>query len=146
MAPDVPGQGGPPTVSEATTRRRGPDSVVWQPTRLQPCLASRSCCPSGWAPPAPGGCWWVRTTSCGWCRSSTGSTARGGTTWCSGVSIRPAGVDMHWSRLADLPLAAVITLAEPWLGRPGAVNLAVLVVPPLLGGVFVALFLGPPCP
>lgn len=53
----------------------------------------------------------------------------------------PAGVDMHWSRLADLPLAAVITLAEPWLGRAEAVNLAVLVVPPLLGGVFVALFL-----
>ena len=53
----------------------------------------------------------------------------------------PAGVDMHWSRLADLPLAAVITLAEPWLGRPGAVDLAVLVVPPLLGGVFLALFL-----
>ncbi len=53
----------------------------------------------------------------------------------------PAGVDMHWSRLADLPLAAVITLAEPWLGRARAVDLAVVVAPPLLGGVLVALFL-----
>ncbi len=53
----------------------------------------------------------------------------------------PAGVDMHWSRLADLPLAAVITLAEPWLGRTRAVDFAVLVAPPLLGGVFAALFL-----
>ena len=87
----------------------------------------------GLGPTRAGGCWWVRTTSCGWCRSSTGPTARVRTTWCSGVSIRPAGVGMHWSRLADLPPAAVITLAEPWPGRPGAVNLPVLVVPPLLG-------------
>ena len=53
----------------------------------------------------------------------------------------PAGVDMYRSRLADLPLAAVVTPAEPRLGGPGAVNLAVPVVPPLLGGAFAALFL-----
>ncbi len=53
----------------------------------------------------------------------------------------PAGVAMHWSRLADVPLAAVIALVEPWSGRPAAVHLAVLLVPPLLGGVFGGLFL-----
>ena len=54
----------------------------------------------------------------------------------------PTGVAMHWSRLADAPLAAVIRLSEPWLGRDGAVYLSVLLVPPLLGGLFAALFLG----
>ena len=54
----------------------------------------------------------------------------------------PAGVAMHWSRLADVPLAAVIGLSEPWLGRDGAVYLSALLVPPLLGGLFAALFLG----
>ena len=54
----------------------------------------------------------------------------------------PAGVAMHWSRLADAPLAAVIRLSEPWLGRDGAVYLSALLVPPLLGGLFAALFLG----
>ena len=54
----------------------------------------------------------------------------------------PPGVAMHWSRLADVPLAAVIGLSEPWLGRDGAVYLSALLVPPLLGGLFAALFLG----
>ncbi len=53
----------------------------------------------------------------------------------------PAGVSMHWSRLADIPLAAVIWLAEPWFGRARAVYLSALLVPPLLGGLFTALFL-----
>ncbi len=53
----------------------------------------------------------------------------------------PKGVAMHWSRLADIPLAAVISLAGPWLGRTQAVHLSALLVPPLLGGLFVALFL-----
>ena len=53
----------------------------------------------------------------------------------------PAGVAMHWSRLADLPLAAVIRLTEPWFGRGEAVYLAALLVPPLLGGLFAGLFL-----
>ncbi len=53
----------------------------------------------------------------------------------------PAGVAMHWSRLADIPLAAVVSLAEPWLGRAQAVHLTVLLIPPLLGGLFTALFL-----
>ena len=31
----------------------------------------------------------------------------------------PAGVPMHWSRFADAPLAALISLGEPWFGRVG---------------------------
>ena len=53
----------------------------------------------------------------------------------------PSGVAMHWSRLADIPVAAVIWLAEPWFGRAGAVYLSALLVPPFLGGLFTALFL-----
>ena len=34
----------------------------------------------------------------------------------------PAGVDMHWSRLADLPLTAVITLAEPLQKLPASLG------------------------
>lgn len=44
----------------------------------------------------------------------------------------PGGVDIHWSRFADLPLAAVIALAEPWLGRETATIAAAIVVPGLL--------------
>ena len=67
-----------------------------------------------------------------------------GQSWSDRVQRRlnpPAGVAMHWSRLADLPLAAAIRLTEPWFGRAGAVYLAALLVPPLLGGLFAALFL-----
>ena len=53
----------------------------------------------------------------------------------------PEGVDMHWSRLADLPLAAAISLAEPWYGRARGVHLAALTVPPLLGALLAAVFL-----
>ena len=53
----------------------------------------------------------------------------------------PAGVSMHWSRLADIPLGAVIQLAEPWFGRARAVYLSALLIPALLGGLFTALFL-----
>ena len=53
----------------------------------------------------------------------------------------PAGVAMHWSRIADIPLAAVVSLVEPWLGRAHAVYLSALLIPPLFGGLFTALFL-----
>jgi hypothetical protein len=61
--------------------------------------------------------------------------------WLDGAGFRdllqhrldpPAGTPMHWSRLVDLPLAAVIGAAEPWLGRPRAALLAAAIVPPLL--------------
>lgn len=53
----------------------------------------------------------------------------------------PAGVAMHWSRLADLPVAAAVRVAETWSGRAGAVHLAALLVPPLLGALFAAAYL-----
>lgn len=39
------------------------------------------------------------------------------------------GVPMHWSRLVDLPLAAVILLAAPFVGQPWAETIALVVVP-----------------
>ena len=68
-----------------------------------------------------------------------------GQVWTDTVQRRlnpPAGVAMHWSRLADIPLAAGHRLSEPWLGRDAAIRLAALLVPPALGGLFTALFLG----
>ena len=44
----------------------------------------------------------------------------------------PGGVDMHWSRFVDLPLAAVIAVAEPWVGRETATIAAAVIVPALL--------------
>lgn len=52
----------------------------------------------------------------------------------------PAGVEMHWSRLADLPVGGAVLLAEPFVGRSEALRLAAAAVPPLLGGLCVALF------
>ena len=53
----------------------------------------------------------------------------------------PHGVAMHWSRLADIPAAAVIRVTEPWFGRTRAVYLAATFVPPFLGALFAASFL-----
>ncbi|MFO1059986.1 MAG: hypothetical protein U1E53_23845 [Dongiaceae bacterium] len=44
----------------------------------------------------------------------------------------PSGLAMHWSRLPDLPLAGLVALLEPWLGRLRAALLAASLVPPLL--------------
>ncbi len=66
-----------------------------------------------------------------------------GQSWHDTVQRRldpPAGVAMHWSRLSDLPLAVAIGALEPFAGRGGAVYLAVLLVPAILGGVFAAVF------
>lgn len=41
--------------------------------------------------------------------------------------------DMHWSRLADLPMALVALLAMPLLGSEASLKLAAFVTPPLLG-------------
>jgi hypothetical protein len=45
------------------------------------------------------------------------------------------GVPMHWSRLVDLPLAAVIILLRPLLGMAGAEQVAIIVVPLLTLGI-----------
>ena len=52
----------------------------------------------------------------------------------------PVGADMHWSRLVDLPIAAIILAARPFLGGPDAQRIAAAVAPmlpllPLLFGV-----------
>lgn len=41
----------------------------------------------------------------------------------------PEGVTLHWSRLPDLPIAAVIAATEPVLGRDGAIATAAAAVP-----------------
>lgn len=47
----------------------------------------------------------------------------------------PAGGPMHWSRLVDLPIAAVILLARPFAGQYGAETAALFVVPLLTLGI-----------
>lgn len=43
----------------------------------------------------------------------------------------PAGVFMHWSRLVDVPIALLILVFEPLVGRPSAELLAMNLWPPL---------------
>lgn len=52
----------------------------------------------------------------------------------------PAGVSMHWSRIADIPVAAAVSVLSGPLGRSRALRVAAFAVPPVLGGLFVALF------
>jgi hypothetical protein len=51
----------------------------------------------------------------------------------------PAGGPMHWSRLVDLPIAAVMLITRPFLGQHGA-ETAVLIVVPLIT-LLIAMFL-----
>ena len=44
----------------------------------------------------------------------------------------PWGAPMHWSRLLDVPLAAVMLLARPLLGTTGAELAAATIVPPAM--------------
>ena len=44
----------------------------------------------------------------------------------------PAGVEMHWTRLPDIPVALIARLAEPSMGRQDALILAANVVPCVL--------------
>lgn len=54
----------------------------------------------------------------------------------------PGGVPMHWSRLVDLPLAAIVLLAKPLVGIDAAERLASVVVPLItLGGLLGAIAL-----
>jgi hypothetical protein len=67
-----------------------------------------------------------------------------GSGWYDSVQKRldpPDGVLMHWSRLSDLPLAAGIGILQPLAGRAGALQIAVITVPALLGGIFAAIFI-----
>jgi hypothetical protein len=41
----------------------------------------------------------------------------------------PHGLPMHWSRLLDVPLAAVILLVRPFAGQPAGELAACIVVP-----------------
>jgi hypothetical protein len=47
----------------------------------------------------------------------------------------PAGGPMHWSRIVDLPIAAVILIVRPFLGQHGAETAALIAVPLLTLGV-----------
>jgi hypothetical protein len=66
----------------------------------------------------------------------------GGQGWFDVTQYRlnpPAGVPMHWSRLVDVPLAAVILLARPFLGPQGAETAAMIAVPLLTLGIVMLL-------
>ena len=53
----------------------------------------------------------------------------------------PTGGPMHWSRIVDLPIAAIILLARPLVGQPAAEILACAIVPLLtLLAVYLVLF------
>jgi hypothetical protein len=51
----------------------------------------------------------------------------------------PAGAPMHWSRINDLGIAAIIVGATPLLGRTGAELLAVILYPTLLFAAYLFL-------
>ena len=51
----------------------------------------------------------------------------------------PEGVAMHWSRLVDVPIAAVILLLRPLLGQASAELAALIIVPLLTLGIVMAL-------
>ncbi len=52
----------------------------------------------------------------------------------------PDGGPMHWSRLVDLPIAALILLTRPWLGQAGAEQAAAAIVPLLTYALVLALY------
>ena len=51
----------------------------------------------------------------------------------------PSGGPMHWSRLVDIPIAAVMLIARPLAGQHGAETAALIVVP--LATLFIAMLL-----
>ncbi|NUQ17892.1 MAG: hypothetical protein HOP95_05460 [Sphingomonas sp.] len=62
----------------------------------------------------------------------------GGQSWFDVTQYKlnaPAGGPMHWSRLVDVPIAAVVLLARPFLGPFGAESAALIVVPLLTLGI-----------
>jgi len=66
----------------------------------------------------------------------------GGQSWFDVTQYRlnpPFGAPMHWSRLVDLPIAAVILLFRPLVGADGAEAAALIIVPLLTLGVVMLL-------
>jgi hypothetical protein len=62
----------------------------------------------------------------------------GGQSWFDVTQHRlnpPDGVPMHWSRLVDIPIAAVILLLRPFAGEQGAETAALVAVPLITLGV-----------
>ena len=62
----------------------------------------------------------------------------GGQSWFDVTQYRlnpPDGVPMHWSRLVDVPLAAVILLLRPFAGQQGAETAALIAVPLITLGI-----------
>ena len=62
----------------------------------------------------------------------------GGQSWFDVTQYRvnpPDGVPMHWSRLVDIPIAAVILLLRPFAGEQGAETAALVAVPLITLGV-----------
>lgn len=57
----------------------------------------------------------------------------------------PVGGPMHWSRLVDLPIAAVILLLRPFFGAHGAEIGAVLIIPALTLAVLLYALYGAVC-
>lgn len=51
----------------------------------------------------------------------------------------PFGGPMHWSRLVDVPIAAVILLARPFLGQYGAETVALYIIPLITLGIAMVL-------
>ena len=51
----------------------------------------------------------------------------------------PAGAPMHWSRLVDLPIAAVLLLATPLVGSTTAETIAAVVIPLVTLGIVMLL-------
>lgn len=66
----------------------------------------------------------------------------GGQSWFDVTQYRlnpPAGVPMHWSRLVDVPIAAVILITRPFLGQFGSETAAIVFVPLFTLGIVMAL-------
>jgi hypothetical protein len=62
----------------------------------------------------------------------------GGQSWFDVTQYRlnpPAGVPMHWSRLVDVPIAAVILIMRPFVGQDGAETAALIAVPLVTLGI-----------
>ncbi|HEV2593641.1 MAG TPA: hypothetical protein VGU01_00380 [Sphingomicrobium sp.] len=62
----------------------------------------------------------------------------GGQSWFDVTQYRvngPAGVPMHWSRLVDVPVAAVILASRPFVGAARAETVALVFVPLLTLGI-----------